>query len=797
MYIFNNLSFKACYDFCYASEFTLDEDGYYAQCAWCGDGDEIILCDQCKYSFCTICIKHNYGSKMLEEIQSLDYWACFACDQSRIRGLQDKYKRILSRNRNLSKSGQQSISTTNEVEIYMNHNNADKNFCVNRFSSDDKSDSDSEILAKKMTISNENKSIANGNAIKEYGVVIKNFNRKSTDDNNTEECKATNLSSCSPTSDHLSVSSNIVFTRGKTDLKPIYGEKLNNSWTESESSMVMADSDGASSTESNRSMDVTNENEIHNLSADINTKAHSNEKCAEVDACLSTHYWKNMTNMHRIENNNALSCPHFQSIPPLPCFHEMIVGIEDVNVRNLKILYPSYEITTDYNCGIRQECDKDKTKFDSSDCDMGSVDDSQSESQESSFLNAMTDKLLRKQIGVSQKRRRKDHILETKLERDHRTPFKKRMKLELGPLNSDDDSYLSSGSSLSKDESSKCFSDNSDSWRSSEFDDGEICSKYSNENSSQDFSSVSAEYLSSVSDSDSSECDTENQINGKNLRVRRSIKAKDDTDAGSIENVSERIENNTIKDALKRALRYRPGDSEYLKHKAPGTKHTMTDGEENNNSKHTSSSSDSCHHEADRNSVRKVDSTFDNSFNITSTAVSTNRNVNGGSDHAVIVIDDTDGKNTQVANSLCIDETEPVTKSPLRSTGAKSSSPINSNFKKNLVGRKKIRRVLNSFELDPETRAALKEEKKRLGRLKNQATPSVIVDEDKFILDKDRFNKVVVIRPYISQHLKLHQIEGIKFMWTSCIESINRITESGSGCIIAHSMGLGKTLQVR
>lgn len=121
-------------------------------------------------------------------------------------------------------------------------------------------------------------------------------------------------------------------------------------------------------------------------------------------------------------------------------------------------------------------------------------------------------------------------------------------------------------------------------------------------------------------------------------------------------------------------------------------------------------------------------------------------------------------------------------------------------------GRKRIRKILDNEKLEEATKHARKLEEERRERLVERTKHTSFekpesADLKDVVLEfnSDGETPLIAVDQDLVKHLKPHQVEGVKFMYDCTIESVKsweKKEEEGAGCILAHVMGLGKTLQV-
>jgi SNF2 family DNA or RNA helicase len=67
-------------------------------------------------------------------------------------------------------------------------------------------------------------------------------------------------------------------------------------------------------------------------------------------------------------------------------------------------------------------------------------------------------------------------------------------------------------------------------------------------------------------------------------------------------------------------------------------------------------------------------------------------------------------------------------------------------------------------------------------------------DPSRVVINTGKFEdqELIFLNEHIGKRIKPHQIEGVQFMWRELVMD----EKSLQGCLLAHTMGLGKTLQV-
>ncbi|CAM4927325.1 unnamed protein product [Rotaria socialis] len=139
--------------------------------------------------------------------------------------------------------------------------------------------------------------------------------------------------------------------------------------------------------------------------------------------------------------------------------------------------------------------------------------------------------------------------------------------------------------------------------------------------------------------------------------------------------------------------------------------------------------------------------------------------------------------------------------------------------KQSSTRRKNIRKIIDDKELNIETKNAIEAEHERRKRIvEKQKLYNDTLPEQSTLMLNSEYNKsdnsnlrlilefdkktnesIIEVSPKLVAQLKRHQCDGIKFLWNNVFESVEAIEnkkQNNNGCILAHCMGLGKTLQV-
>lgn len=108
-------------------------------------------------------------------------------------------------------------------------------------------------------------------------------------------------------------------------------------------------------------------------------------------------------------------------------------------------------------------------------------------------------------------------------------------------------------------------------------------------------------------------------------------------------------------------------------------------------------------------------------------------------------------------------------------------------MQENLEARSARERDRERVQLQAARKRQLEQKFEKMGGGLNQDPAHIMVN-----VGKSDSEPAIYLHPRIGHKIKPHQLEGVQFLWREIVQ--NRT--SRQGCLLAHDMGLGKTMQV-
>ena len=143
---------------------------------------------------------------------------------------------------------------------------------------------------------------------------------------------------------------------------------------------------------------------------------------------------------------------------------------------------------------------------------------------------------------------------------------------------------------------------------------------------------------------------------------------------------------------------------------------------------------------------------------------------------------------------------EPVSSTRRRRSDASITSDDDEEFVDENSPRKKQRKVFEDVDarnLREQDRLRVAEQEERRKNLQKKLASSDqhgVLNKGQIIVNDAKADDqgYIHVHPHISSRIKKHQIDGIRFMWNQIVGD-EKVMQ---GCLLAHTMGLGKTMQV-